>query len=114
MTVSPGIHDPFHILLMIMRERLLMLIPSRSLRFHEITPDAQESQSCNLLNSLLAHENLENNVCTYFFISFSGDVAQMVERSLSMREALGSMPSFSISFCGREPATFNVLAHKDK
>ena len=24
-----------------------------------------------------------------------GDVAQMVERSLSMREALGSMPSFS-------------------
>ena len=25
-----------------------------------------------------------------------GDVAQMVERSLSMREALGSMPSFSI------------------
>ena len=26
----------------------------------------------------------------------NGDVAQMVERSLSMREALGSMPSFSI------------------
>ena len=25
-----------------------------------------------------------------------GDLAQMVERSLSMREALGSMPSFSI------------------
>ena len=29
---------------------------------------------------------------------FQGDVAQMVERSLSMREALGSMPSFS-TFC---------------
>jgi hypothetical protein len=26
-----------------------------------------------------------------------GDLAQMVERSLSMREALGSMPRFSIS-----------------
>ena len=29
---------------------------------------------------------------------FSGDVAQMVERSLSMREVLGSMPSFSKTF----------------
>ena len=28
-------------------------------------------------------------------LKFRGDVAQMVERSLSMREALGSMPSFS-------------------
>jgi hypothetical protein len=27
-----------------------------------------------------------------------GDLAQMVERSLSMREALGSMPRFSIRF----------------
>ena len=27
-----------------------------------------------------------------------GDLAQMVERSLSMREALGSMPRFSILF----------------
>ena len=27
-----------------------------------------------------------------------GDLAQMVERSLSMREALGSMPRFSIFF----------------
>ena len=26
----------------------------------------------------------------------NGDVAQMVERSLSMREVLGSIPSFSI------------------
>ena len=30
------------------------------------------------------------------FSHSNGDVAQMVERSLSMREALGSMPSFSI------------------
>ena len=30
-----------------------------------------------------------------FAVALEGDVAQMVERSLSMREALGSMPSFS-------------------
>ena len=30
-----------------------------------------------------------------FHVSEHGDVAQMVERSLSMREALGSMPRFS-------------------
>ena len=28
----------------------------------------------------------------------TGDVAQMVERSLSMREVLGSIPSFSTSY----------------
>ena len=42
-----------------------------------------------------------------------GDVAQMVERSLSMREALGSMPSFSTyAFAdrfGRLVAAFNPL-----
>ena len=31
-------------------------------------------------------------------LEFVGDVAQVVERSLSMREALGSMPSFSNFF----------------
>ena len=31
-------------------------------------------------------------------LNFRGDLAQMVERSLSMREALGSMPRFS-NFC---------------
>jgi hypothetical protein len=31
-------------------------------------------------------------------IKQKGDVAQMVERSLSMREALGSTPSFSTTF----------------
>ena len=33
-----------------------------------------------------------------FSLIFVGDVAQVVERSLSMREALGSMPSFSNFF----------------
>ena len=36
------------------------------------------------------------------FIVAGGDLAQMVERSLSMREALGSMPRFS---------TFATFAH---
>ena len=34
--------------------------------------------------------------CRRWEYGFIGSVAQMVERSLSMREALGSMPSFSI------------------
>ena len=33
--------------------------------------------------------------------SATGDLAQMVERSLSMREALGSMPSYSILWISR-------------
>ena len=39
---------------------------------------------------------LQSERCTQLCI---GDLAQMVERSLSMREALGSMPRFSIFFC---------------
>ena len=37
------------------------------------------------------------NVCMCIFVGLLlyGDVAQMVERSLSMREVLGSIPSFS-------------------
>ena len=41
--------------------------------------------------------------CGHDFAScVTGDVAQMVERSLSMREGLGSMPSFSILDSGNE------------
>ena len=36
----------------------------------------------------------------------NGDLAQMVERSLSMREALGSMPRFSILFCSSVARSF--------
>ncbi len=38
-------------------------------------------------------------VCDVLCVSYrrEGDVAQMVERSLSMREVLGSIPSFSTS-----------------
>ena len=41
---------------------------------------------------------LEDNQTGLIGISASGDLAQMVERSLSMREALGSMPRFSTFF----------------
>jgi hypothetical protein len=33
--------------------------------------------------------------CVWVYGRYDGDVAQMVERSLSMREVLGSIPSFS-------------------
>ena len=36
--------------------------------------------------------------CWKRVLRFGGDLAQMVERSLSMREALGSMPRFSSNF----------------
>ena len=43
-----------------------------------------------------------------------GDLAQMVERSLSMREALGSMPRFSnfsdVRHCDAQPDTHPLLA----
>ena len=41
----------------------------------------------------------------------TGDVAQMVERSLSMREALGSMPRFS-TFLNMKTVLFDQDAFK--
>ena len=58
---------------------------------HIVRPD--------LLSPLCFRNALRISILAYSaFVGAVGDLAKMVERSLSMREALGSMPRFSIFY----------------
>ena len=61
--------------------------------------------SYNLIGAIIIIRNSVTN-SSPCFTRRSGDVAQMVERSLSMREALGSTPSFST-----QPIFFRLSYH---
>ncbi len=69
-----------------------------SLSMREVLGSIPDFSSDSFLVGHIIHSNIIRQVLIFMIEFQYGDVAHMVERSLSMREVLGSMPNFSTLF----------------